>query len=143
MPTVTETPVERAFAHCPQPRCPGNAQEPVEAVKRETAHTYRERGGDGPGIESSWVTLAFAHEADVACPHCGHARDVADQQRKTYAALSGHDPMGLLGAPRFDAKKQNEVRQELQSQGVDPEKVALEQQVKDLLARAEKAEAGD
>ena len=143
MPTVTETPVEAAWAHCTQPRCPGNNQQQVPAVRRETAHTYRERGGDGPGVESSWVSVAFADEGDVACPSCGRAREVSEQRRQTYAALSGHDPMGLLGAPQFDARKQDELRFEIESKGSDPEKVALEQQVADLTAALTKQEEGD
>lgn len=110
-------------------------------MKRETAHTYRERGGDTPGVESSWVVLSFADEHDIACGHCGRAREVTDQRRKTYAALSGHDPMGLLDAERFDPRKQAELRQEIQSKGVDPEKVALEQQVEALMEQVAKAEA--
>jgi len=132
MPTVTDTEVEQAYAHCTQPRCPGNSQEQVRGIARETSHSFVERGGDLPGTESSWVHMIFADEADIPCPACGKAREITDQRRKTYPALSGHNPMGLLETDPFDARKQTELRHEIASKGVDPEKVALEQQVEAL-----------
>ena len=122
MPAVTDTEID-GFAHCGQPRCPGSSQQPVKAVRRETFHTYRERGGNAPGVESSFVTLSFADPSERDCPACGRAREVTDQARKTYAPLSGHDPMGLLGAQRFDPAKQAELRQ---SAPTDAEREAFE-----------------
>jgi hypothetical protein len=142
MPTLTETPVD-AYAHCVEPRCQGTNQEPVKAIRKETAHTYRERGGDMPGIEASWVVLAFENEDEINCPHCGRTRELSVEQRKTYAALSGHDPMGLLGAPKFDAKKQRELRSEIESKGIDPDTEALRQQNEMLMKRLAALEAKD
>lgn len=128
----------KGYAHCNNPRCPGHSQERVEAVRRETSHTYRERGGNAPGVESSYVTLHFADPDEAACPHCSRNREVSDQPRKSYAPLSGHDPMGLLGVPGFDARKQQEVRQ---APLVDPEREALEAQNRELMERLAAQEA--
>lgn len=130
MPTVTEKPVT-AFAHCPTTRprpCPGNRQEEVEAVRRETARTYREMGGDAPGVECSWVSLVFADEEQLHCEHCGKARDLSSQRRVQYDPQGEWDPnpLALLGAPEFDPARQAEVRQ--QPLG-DPEREAFEAQL--------------
>lgn len=121
MPTVTEQEVE-GYAHCVQARCPGNTQQRVKAFRRETSRTYREMGGDSPGVETSWVALVFADADESGCPHCGRHRELTDQPRKSYAPLSGHDPMGLLGAPQFNAAKQQELRSQPLA---DPEREAL------------------
>lgn len=141
MPTVTDTPIEAAWAHCNSPRCPGHNQEQVAAVRRETGRSYVEGGGNLPGNETSWVTFAFANPDDQACPHCGKAREVTDQPRKSYAPLSGHDPMGLLGAEPFDPRKQVELQNELRSKGVDPQVKALEDQNAELMERLAALEA--
>jgi hypothetical protein len=109
MPTVTDIETE-GYAHCAIARCPGNAQEQVKAIRRETSRTYREMGGDAPGVESSWVTLLFADEEQRDCPHCGKPRELSAEPRVQYAPLSGHDPMGLLGVPQFDPARQQEIR---------------------------------
>lgn len=85
-----------AYAHCPDPRCPGYSQQPVKAVQSTVEHTYVDSGGDMPGVEKSQVYLAFEEQTDETCPDCGRQREVTDQKRKTYGALSGHDPNGLL-----------------------------------------------
>lgn len=110
MPSTTEAPFT-GYAHCNSPRCPGHNQEKVEGVRVETFHTFVERGGDLPGIESSQVSLRFADEDVRACPHCGRNREITDQTRKRYAPLSGHSQDGLLGAPPFDPAKLQEQRQ--------------------------------
>lgn len=107
VPTVTEKPVT-AFAHCVNPRCPGSQQEQVDAIRRETERTYREMGGDAPGVEVSWVALVFADEEQSPCGHCGRARDLSAQERVTYPGEVGN-PMALLGVPEFDPDKQQEL----------------------------------
>lgn len=119
MPTVTEKPV-RAFAHCPDPRCPGNQQEEVEGVERETALSYQaDLGGDIPGVERSMIETVFAHEDDQACQHCAAARaveglqpqlrEITTQQRKQYANVSGFadDFLSNPGARAIDPSVKN------------------------------------
>jgi hypothetical protein len=104
MPTVQEAPTV-AFAHCRDARCPGYAQEEVDAVREETSWTYGERGGDGVFthmVEDSSITFRFADDSSVPCPVCASAREVTGSHRPQYQPLSGHDPMGLLSVPRFD-----------------------------------------
>lgn len=137
MPTVTETEID-GYAHCAIVRCPGNTQEKVKAVRRETGHTYRERGGTSPGVESSFVTLHFVDEGQRPCPHCGKAREVSAEARRTYAPLSGHDPMGLLGVPQFNAAKQVELASKPMA---DPEREALLKQNAELMERLAALEA--
>jgi hypothetical protein len=108
MPTQTVAQVE-AYAHCTQPRCPGYREEAVRGVRTEDAYTYAERGGDLPGIESSFVYLTFANEEEIPCPHCGRPRDISPTSRPQYANLSGFAQDGLLDVEPFDAAKQVEV----------------------------------
>lgn len=81
-----------AYAHCPNPRCDGHAQRQVPAQRLTVEHTYVEQGGDMPGIEKSQVYI----QADVDCIVCGRVCEVTDQERISYAPLSGKDPLGLL-----------------------------------------------
>lgn len=132
---VQETPIQ-AFAHCINPRCPGHNQEELEVTRTETSHAYRDRGGDMPGIEASFVTFQLSEE-DAPCPHCGRDREVSDQPRRTYAPLSGHDPMGLLQVNQFDPQRQAEVRQ---VPPVDEERQAMEAENKLLRERLDALE---
>lgn len=140
MPTVKERPVE-GFAHCNNARCPGNAQQPVEAVEVTTEFMYRDNGANAPGVEKSVVELRFADDSVRLCPHCGRSREVTDTPRVVYDNLSGLDPMGLLGVPQFDPKAQAEARQRPL---VDEERAALERQLAEAqkqLAELAKAKA--
>ena len=123
MPTVTEKPI-RAFAHCPDPRCRGTAQVEVEAFERETSYTFRDGGGDLPGVERSKVEPVFANEDDQACPHCADARARDDLQprlrelsltpRKQYSNVSGFAQDHLLGAKAFEeAAKKTPAEEEM------------------------------
>lgn len=85
-----------AFAHCPDPRCPGYSQAEVQAVRDTVDHTYVDSGGDMPGVEKSQVYFDFVDESDAVCPTCSRPRELSDQRRVTYAALSGHSQAGLL-----------------------------------------------
>lgn len=139
MPTVTETPID-GYAHCTQPRCRGNQQEPVKALRVDTSTTYVELGGDMPGVERSHVQFRFADPELIKCPFCGTDREVTDQARISYAPLSGHDPLGLLDVRPFDPRLQREIVQEAREQGVDPEKEQLREQneyLQGVLARLE------
>lgn len=101
MPHVTETPVQ-AYAHCPDPLCPGSDQRPVPAIRQLVQQTIGERGGDGAFVnlvENSHEYLRFAEPDDVACPECGRDREVAGQRRPTYQRLIG-PPDALLRAQR-------------------------------------------
>lgn len=95
MPTVQEQPIQ-GWAHCADPRCAGNKQEKVQAVRRIVGISYLESGGDMPGIEKSSEHILFADEADGTCGVCGKHREVAAQERPFYPALSGHPQDGLL-----------------------------------------------
>jgi hypothetical protein len=99
MPTTIDAALN-GYAHCLNARCPGYAQEPVQALRRETSYTYAELNGTAegsvPGFERSQVSFVFADEDDAACPHCEGPREIAPQPRTTYQNLSGHDPNGLL-----------------------------------------------
>lgn len=138
MPIVTETEID-GFAHCAFPRCPGNQQQQVRLVRKETGFTFRERGGTSPGVEASHVVFAVADEADADCPGCGKARELSDQPRKSYARLSGYDPDGLLSVSGFDAAKQVEAASRPVT---NEEREEFERQKQELVAlKAELAEA--
>lgn len=97
MPTITGTPEApplapvQGFAHCVSLRgkCPGYAQEPVDAYRQTMAVTYGEQGaGEGPirnMTERSFHTIVFANDDDKKCVHCGFDRMVTDQLRKDHA----------------------------------------------------------
>lgn len=80
-----------ALAHCPNPRCEGHTQRPVDAVRKTVEHTYVDLGGDSPGVERSQIYI----EANETC-ECGLACEITEQPRISYAPLSGKDPNGLL-----------------------------------------------
>lgn len=119
MPNVNETMV-RAFAHCGNPRCAGNNQEPVDAVEVVTGFTIRDLGGDqntafSEIVERSMTTYRFLNDGletdgtpsedmpnDKPCPVCGRDRELTGQARPTYDNTSGFDQMGLLGGKPFD-----------------------------------------
>lgn len=106
MPTITDTPID-GYAHCLNPRCAGYAQEPVKAIRRETAFTFVELNGTAegsvPGFERSSVSFVFTDEDNAACGSCGGVREVTASPRTTYQNLSGHDPNGLLNIRPGDA----------------------------------------
>ena len=116
MPRFNET-VIRGFAHCRNSRCPGNAQQEVDAVRVETEYTFGDHGGDGvftSMVESSVVEHRFADPEEAPCPACGEGREVTDKARPSYLPLSGKDPMGLLGMQPGQAPAQNNMVAELQ-----------------------------
>jgi hypothetical protein len=88
----TSTEQVSALAHCPDPRCEGHTQRQVQALRSTVEHTYVDLGGDSPGVERSQIYL----HADETCPECGRLCEITDQQRVSYAPLSGKDPNGLL-----------------------------------------------
>ncbi len=135
MPSVTETP-QRAWAHCRDARCPGYNQEEIDAVHEETSFTFGEGGGDGifAGMEErSMVEFKAVDPEDVPCPACGVAREVTGQARPSYRNESGHDPLGLLGGPKFNAAVKNTE--------ADAQTAALQAQVSKLAAQLEKLTA--
>lgn len=119
MPTVTETLID-GWAHCSDPRCPGNKQQAVKAIRTVTEYSYVDLGGDIPGIERSTDLVRFNDLADAQCEHCGEPRLVADQVRPIYPNVSGVPQDRLLqtnGAERLlelqlaDAKREAEMAQ--------------------------------
>lgn len=104
MPILTDTPV-KAYAFCTDARCDGYTQQEVDAIKVETAFTFGENGGDGVFVnfvERSTIAHRFVNDDDVPCPACGHPREVTGDPRPSYQPISGHDPLGLVGGPRFN-----------------------------------------
>lgn len=95
MATVTEERIE-ALAFCIDGRCPGYEQQPVPAVRRLNEFSYRDLGGDIPGIERSTTDVVFADpEHDGVCGFCGKPRLVSDQERPEYPNTSGRDPLEI------------------------------------------------
>lgn len=96
MPTPVETPV-RAYAHCTNSRCPGNAQQPVDAVMVETFYSFQDTGGDGMFAhpERSTTRLRFADDEESKCEQCGANRDLSAEPRMQLDD-SGYDRMALL-----------------------------------------------
>lgn len=121
-PNIREEPLA-AFAHCPDPRCPGVAQQPVQAVKTITEWTYASRGGgDDPGgmgnlflnmVENTQEHLAFADREDENCEHCGRRRELAAAPRPAYPIQVGGQNALLrlqeLGV-QFDGEKQERIQ---------------------------------
>lgn len=96
MPASTETPV-KAYAHCVNSRCPGNAQVPIDAVVTDMAWAYSEQGGDGMfgHPERTARYLRFADPEQSKCEHCGGNRDLSDTPR-IQLDDSGYDRGALL-----------------------------------------------
>jgi hypothetical protein len=95
MPSAVELPI-RAYAHCVNSRCPGNKQQPVDAIVTETSYFYSEVGGDGMfgHPERSMRHLRFADPEQSHC-ECGANRDLSETPR-IQLDDSGHDPGALL-----------------------------------------------
>ena len=93
---VTEAPV-RAYAHCVNSRCPGNKQEPVDAIAVETIYSFQDTGGDGTFAhpERTNMRLRFADPDQDRCEHCGKNRDLSETPRMQLDD-SGYDRMALL-----------------------------------------------
>lgn len=108
MPTITGVPVT-AYAHCRDARCPGYQQEPVDAIRDETAYTFGDGDRLGAGVlqntvERSNVEYRFADPDRAPCPVCSVPREITGDARKQYVNESGFDPMGLLSVPKFDGQ---------------------------------------
>lgn len=100
MATFTQAPV-LAYAHCRDARCPGYAQQQIDAIREEASYTFGDGDRLGAGVlqntvERSHVEYHAADDADVPCPACGAQREVTGTPRPQYVNESGHDPMGLL-----------------------------------------------
>lgn len=106
MPHVVTEKVQ-AYAHCPNARCVGYLQEEVPAERVETNYLYTDNGGDLPGVERSNSHFRWPDGVDVSCPGCGGLRELSASPRPSYQPLSGYDPMGLLGAAKFNPAKVN------------------------------------
>lgn len=133
MPIVTEDPT-RAYAHCRNARCPGYAQEEINAVREETAFTFGDLGGDGVFThmtERSTVGFRFADPVDGPCPGCGEVREVTGDPRPTYQPLSGKDPMGLLHAQPYNPSQV--VPAEDKTAELQAEVAAMREQMAELL----------
>src|SRR4051812_29070467 len=103
MANLTESLVA-ALAHCPDPRCPGNEQEPADGVLRRTEVLYTDTDPNGiPGVEKSYEHLGFADEEQAPCPHCETYREISTQKRPTYENYSQQDPRELLRRQDRDA----------------------------------------
>lgn len=141
MPRVREETIT-GFAHCPNPRCEGYAQEQIPAVKTITEFTYKERGGDIGGVETSTVDVRAAAEEQRLCA-CGLTREVTDQPRKRYAPESGHSQTGLLefGAFNPDAQRQIVAQQAAEdAAGLRKENAELREENKGLADRVDEIE---
>lgn len=116
MPTITETPVQ-AYAHCVEPRCPGNAQSEVDALLVTTAWKYHETGGDGmfSHDERSTEQARFADAEDATCRHCGGSRDLSLSPRMQLDRKFGQPDFLLDIDPdqRFNERTADDVRERL------------------------------
>lgn len=144
MPTITNTPV-RAYAHCVNSHCRGNAQAEVDALVEETTWLYTENGGNLAMPERSSVNLRFVNSEERHCPECGKNRDLSASKRTSFdGTISGFDPRGLLemqaAGVEFDPARQHELRQEPLA---DPERermVALEAENTEMRERMARLE---
>jgi hypothetical protein len=145
MPTTTNTPI-RAYAHCVNSHCAGNAQTEVDALSEETTWLFTENGGDLAMPERSSVNYRFVnrgqeeggrvHPDDSHCPTCGRNRDLSPDKRTQFdGSISNYDPNALLelqsAGVEFDPSRQTQVRQE-------PDAVEAENaELRERLARLE------
>lgn len=113
MPTETQVTVA-AFAHCPDPRCEGGDQEPVQAIQRTVEVSYLDVGGTLPGIDHSHDYLNFVDEAQAPCPVCSRHRELSVQERPVYMNASGQDPMYLLRRAGETDKKVQSLQHDLE-----------------------------
>jgi hypothetical protein len=133
VPQVTATPAT-VYLHCRDARCSGYNQQEVAGYREESVQTFGENGGDGIFTnfpERSIVSFHAAGEKDelagiVACPGCGQSREVSGDPRPQYQAMSGHDPMGLVGGIQFSPNQVSTVQ--------DAELAELKAQVAKLAA---------
>lgn len=88
----------KAYAHCLSPMCQGYGQEELDVTRTTIEYTYGDNGADmfKSMVERSTIMLTFADGEDRACRFCGGARELSEQPRPSYQALSGYDPMGLV-----------------------------------------------
>lgn len=133
-PNVRED-IVTAYAHCPDPRCKGVAQQQVQAVRVTQEWTFASRGGgDDPGglgnvflnlIENSHTSLRFLNDGttngvndsdaanDMPCPHCGKPRELSDATRPNYPIQVGGANALLrlqeLGV-QFDPERQQQIQ---------------------------------
>lgn len=112
MPIVTETEVT-ALAFCVDGQCLGYAQESVPALRRTSEFTYRELGGDLPGVEKSTTDVQFVNDEDAVCALCGKPRLISEQERPEYANVSGQDPEGIF---KYKGQAEGQVRDILRDQ---------------------------
>lgn len=95
MPVVTPSDI-RALVHCKDALCDGYEQQEVDAHRIKTDYLFTDFGGDIPGVERSINHVTFVNEDDAPCPFCGKLREFAEEPRREYQAISGHDPLGLV-----------------------------------------------
>lgn len=92
MPVVTET-VVPGYVSCRDPRCAGYKERETEVARRKQEFSYRENGGDLPGIEREAVDVV---QRDEPCPVCDGPQVYSDGPRPEYAQISGQDQLALL-----------------------------------------------
>jgi hypothetical protein len=120
MPTVTQETL-LGYASCPDPLCPGYEQQRAQVVRETQEFTYRELGGDSPGVERSSVDVRrFADDTDNECRYCHRQRVASDQERPQYAPISGQDPLALL-----HLNQQRQIH-DVQAQGLERDRELAE-----------------
>lgn len=118
-------------------RCPGFKQERVSAVRETVAYTYADQQQSASSdpmdamvaqmVEHSVERLLWADETDIACPHCGSERALADQVRPVYQSLGGSrgGPDVLLADRR--ARREQTQAQQAAASAAERSAIALEQ----------------
>src|SRR6266498_2495354 len=54
-----------------------NFEDKIPGIREETVFTYKDRGGDAPGIENSHIRWLCQEEGKDKCPECGSQMNVS------------------------------------------------------------------
>jgi hypothetical protein len=120
-----------------------NFEEKVPGIREETQFTYKDRGGDAPGIENSHVRWFVRDEDDrplsPRCEECGELMNVSGSPSYKLTQYGVGPGTGLKGAERAAALAAAKVNEAAASRDaeIDSLKVQLEHQNKMLQALLE------
>lgn len=104
-----------------------NFEEKVPGVREETIFTYKDRGGDAPGVENSHVRWFPQDENQMRCVECGELMNISGTPSYKLTQYGVGPGTGLKGAERAAALAVAQVQEA--SAGKDAEVAALRAQM--------------